>query len=435
MALAVAIALILLVAFATWRARDAYGASQRLPPGSLSLRSSFDALTDPRFYARAAAHHGPVFKMSQFHRPVVCIADLSLGLDVLERQGEKLRAPTQPFWRRSPVQLVAFLGDERHVRHRPILGTVLTREVIGRSRDGVAAIIDAELRRAHIASSGGVIDPRPLLDRVAFASVCHVLFGYGPDDRRLDPMRALITSRRFDDHGDVLAQAVAEIRASGVGILAGFPQDQRSVLGEILRIAPHHLDDGTLLGNLALIARVTLSNVRGVLEWTLKELLGHPQVLGNLQVASTNADDLAAQVVQETMRLHQSEFIYREATGDVHVGGYRIPPGWLIRVCVREAHDDPAIFPEPGEFRPERFAGRTYGRTEYCPFSDGTHSTVGAELTTMIAQTFVTVFARQWSGRTTNDGPIVRDANRHWSHWRPSKQWRVTLTPRREMLD
>jgi hypothetical protein len=200
----------------------------------------------------------------------------------------------------------------------------------------------------------------------------------GPDDRRLDTMRALITSRRFDDHGDVLAQAVCSDTSVRCLVPCWLLSGPTFGLGEILRTAPHHLDDGTLLGNLALIARVTRSNVRGVLEWTLKELLGHPQVLRSLQVASTNAADLAAQVVQETMRLHQSEFIYREVTGDVHVGEYRIPPGWLIRVCVREAHDDPAIFPEPGEFRPERFAGRTYGRTEYCPFSDGTHSTVGA---------------------------------------------------------
>jgi hypothetical protein len=28
------------------------------------------------------------------------------------------------------------------------------------------------------------------------------------------------------------------------------------------------------------------------------------------------------------------------------------------------------------------------------------------------------------------DGPIVRQGNRHWSHWRPSPAFRVAVLPR-----
>ena len=63
-------------------------------------------------------------------------------------------------------------------------------------------------------------------------------------------------------------------------------------------------------------------------------------------------------------------------------------------MCVRECHDDPGVFPDPGAFDPGRFAARAYGRTEYCPFGDG---------------------------------PVERAGNRHWSHWRPSLRFRVAL--------
>src|SRR5688572_24641384 len=221
MALAVAIALIalgalvILTTFATWRARDTYGASRKLPPGSLSLRSSLAALTDPRFYARAAAQYGPVFKMSQFHRPVACIVDLPLGLELLAGQRETLRDPTLPFGRRSPGELVAFLDDDQHVRHRPVLRTALTGNAIAQCQDGVAKIVQAELVRAAREHSQDGLDPRRLLDRVTFASVCHVLLGYRAGDSTIDALRPLISSRDLGDGKDTLSRAVAQVRSSG----------------------------------------------------------------------------------------------------------------------------------------------------------------------------------------------------------------------------
>jgi cytochrome P450 len=139
---------------------------------------------------------------------------------------------------------------------------------------------------------------------------------------------------------------------------------------------------------------------------------------------------LASNFVSETLRLHQSEYFYREVQREIQIGDFRIPAGWLLRVCVRECHDNPAVFAEPHTFRPERFADRHYEKTEYCPFSDGTHSCFGAGLALMIARALVTVLAFDFDGRVVADGPSERDGNRHWSHWRPSKKLRVALSRR-----
>jgi len=421
--------LVILTTFATWRARDTYGASRKLPPGSLSLRTSLDALTDPRFYARTAAQYGPVFKMAQFHRPVACIVDLPLGLELLARQRETLRDPTLPFGRRSPGDLVAFLDDDQHVRHRPVLRTALTGNAIAQCQDGVANIVQAELVRAAREHTHDGLDPRRLLDRVTFASVCHVLLGYPAGDSTIGALRPLITSRNLGDGKDMLSQAVALVRSTGS------TPDEHPVLAALMRDDPRHLDDDVVLGNLVLIAHVTRSNIRGVLGWTLKELLDHPKLVNALRGAATSGhppavNELATRIVQETLRLHQSEFFYREVTTDLQAGPYRIPRGWLVRVCVRECHDNPAVFPEPRVFRPERFIGRRYERTEYCPFSDGTHTPAGPELTMMVARTFATVLALHWNGHITRDGPIERDGNRHWNHWRPGSGLRVRLMTR-----
>ena len=60
-------------AAAWWRGRPTYGARRGWPPGSLSLADSLDAIDERTFYEDRARELGPVFKMSQFGRPVVCI--------------------------------------------------------------------------------------------------------------------------------------------------------------------------------------------------------------------------------------------------------------------------------------------------------------------------------------------------------------------------
>ena len=66
---------------------------------------------------------------------------------------------------------------------------------------------------------------------------------------------------------------------------------------------------------------------------------------------------LAARIIAETLRLEQSEYIVRVARRPLSVGGFRIPAGWLLRLCVRESHRDPTAFTDPDRFDPDRFPG------------------------------------------------------------------------------
>jgi len=51
-----------------WRARPSFGHSRGLPPGSLAV-ASLGPWTDPDFYAKQAARHGPIFKTSSLVTP------------------------------------------------------------------------------------------------------------------------------------------------------------------------------------------------------------------------------------------------------------------------------------------------------------------------------------------------------------------------------
>jgi cytochrome P450 len=430
------------------RARPGYGARRKLPPGSLSLATSLDAIAQEDFYASAARQFGPVFKMAQFHRPVVCLVDLPIGLAVLTTQAQRLAPPSLPFGRLSPGNYIEFMHDEQHARYRGILRTALSGRVVAECRDGVAVVMREQVRAMMARDQGQGVDPQDFLARIAVVSMLRVMFGIPIDDARLNKMQQLFNAlgsprafaeRRPEERVATFGRLTRCFHEVGDAILIQLQNGDppaRSVLSEILRADPAHLDDEILLGNLVLMVHVTRSNVHGLLGWILKEYFDHPGTALLLREAArpgtagrSRVEALATNFVNETLRMHQSEYFYREVIEELSIGGFRIPKGWLLRVCVRECHDNAAVFPDPKVFRPERFDGRQYEKSEYCPFSDGTHSCFGAGLAVMIARTLVVVLALDFDGRTVSDGPVERAGNRHWSHWRPSRTFRVALAP------
>jgi cytochrome P450 len=447
--LPIAVAGLLLANVGAWvHARPSFGRRRGLPPGSLGLGISLDAIAQPGFYARAASRWGPIFKMAQFHRPVVCITDLRLGLDVMEEHRVDLAQPRLAFGRLSPGNYIEFMNDEGHARYRAILQSALKGRVIEACRDGVAAAIRDQLRLAATNDVGRGVDPDPYLTRIGFSAMMRVMCGVPADDSQIDELHRwfmalgtmrTFTERRPEQRVEPYEHLVEWVRRRGTEVRNRIARGQHvepSVMSEILRSDPAHLDDETILGNIVLIVHVTHSNLRGLLGWILKESLDHPEYAAELRrVAQTTPDAtrvraLATRFVNETLRLHQSEYFYREVVRSFEFSGFRVPKGWLLRVCVREAHDDPTVFESPGTFDPGRFENRSYNRTEYCPFSDGAHSCFGAGLAVMIAMSFVSTLAVGFDITVVRDGPIVRDGNRHWSHWRPNPGLRISLVPR-----
>jgi len=434
-------------ALAWFRARPSAGRRRGLPPGSLGLGASLDAIADPDFYARCATRWGPVFKMAQFHRPVACITDLPLGLEVLEEHRRALAQPRLAFGRLSPGNYIEFMNDERHTRYRGILRSALKGRVISGCREGVSEAVRKQLQQ--MATDGGRqgVHPDRYLTRVGFVAMLRVMCGVSVDDDRIDELhdwfRELgtlpkFTEQRPEDRVEPYQHLVEWVRRRGIEIrdqLAAGKDVSPSVLSEILRADPAHLEDETILGNLVLIVHVTHSNIRGLLGWILKESVDHPEYADELRRVSATTPDatrvraLATHFVNETLRRHQSEYFYREVVRPIDFSGFHVPRGWLLRVCVREAHDNPVVFEDPLSFRPQRFDGVSYDKTEYCPFSDGAHSCFGAGLAVMIAMAFASELSLGFDMTVMDDGPAERDGNRHWSHWRPNAKLRVSLAP------
>jgi cytochrome P450 len=94
-----------------------------------------------------------------------------------------------------------------------------------------------------------------------------------------------------------------------------------------------------------------------------------------------NALEYPLAVFQEALRLFPPvAMIPKRAAEDTEIGGYKVRAGTGIGLDVVSMHRNPKYWPEPNEFRPDRWIGenaKTINRNAFIPFSDGARSCLG----------------------------------------------------------
>jgi cytochrome P450 len=87
------------------------------------------------------------------------------------------------------------------------------------------------------------------------------------------------------------------------------------------------------------------------------------------------------QVLREALRLcPPAAGVGRLATRDIEVDGHRVEAGSLIAVGIYALHRDPALWPNPTVFDPDRFSleqSKGRDRWEFIPFAGGARSCIG----------------------------------------------------------
>ncbi len=443
-ALAVAAAVVLL-----WRARPAYGRRRGWPPGALTVVSS-DALVNPDFYSEQAARYGPVFKidgalrrtgMSLPLRPMVCVVGLGRGRTLLSDHADRLAPPAAAFHRFIPGGFLRYMEPTLHHEYRRIFRAVFLPRLIQTHEPELAALTRRELaalaEQCALASEQGIL-PRPTLTHLVFTLWARLFYGLTPDDDAFNRLAALSvtldkpnTGGLLADVGPALADTVGLVRDQ-LAVLAAQSADTPCFLAQLAHIYPKTADDATALGNLIYTFSNSLHDVSALLVWALQMLGDNPTWIDALRAevdtihGAAPPGGLADRIIMETLRLEQSEYLTRRVLAPVSIGAWTIPRGWLIRVCVRESHRDPAVFAAPLTFNPDRFRERTYTRDEYSPFGTGSHACLGSLLTQIVGRLFLTELARGFDWRVVADGP--REFGR--LHWQPSRHFRITLRPR-----
>lgn len=441
----VAVCALVVWLFEAWRGRSNFGSARGLPPGSLR-RFPSGFWEDHLFFLKRAYKYGRVFKTSQFIHPMVCIVDLQLGLDLLRQHDQSLLQPPMKFDRIVPGGFLCYMPDPDHSRYRPMIANALSRDVVERQRASMGAYFAQQIQ---------YLCDDPALSRhgdnllqcfkdLIFYLWLQLFFGIDEREESVPKLYALYQSIDISNLNktsvkrgqayvneivDTVGRAISKRRSNGSGV-----HQCVNLIDEI------QLENGgaeyrkVIMGNLAYILYTSNTDMASLFHWLVKMLSDHPHWLTRLQQDATpgSGDDqqrrrLAECTVMETLRLEQSEYLYRAAHCEVRIGDYVIPKGWLIRICVREAHRHREGFVRAGEFDPERFMNGRPDSTRYLPFGGFSRGCPASHFAVAVATEFVVALTSNFRWEVVEDGP--RELN-EWMHWAPSSRFRIRLERR-----
>ncbi len=87
-------------------------------------------------------------------------------------------------------------------------------------------------------------------------------------------------------------------------------------------------------------------------------------------------------VCNETLRINPVAMLTfpRQVQVPVELCGYQLEPGMLVMGCIYLIHQREELYPEPRQFRPERFLKRQFSPYEFMPFGGGVRRCVGYAL-------------------------------------------------------
>ncbi|XP_065452869.1 cytochrome P450 4V2-like isoform X5 [Chrysemys picta bellii] len=112
-------------------------------------------------------------------------------------------------------------------------------------------------------------------------------------------------------------------------------------------------------------------------------------------------------VVKEALRLFPSvPFFARTTSEDCHIRGFKIPKATEVVVVPYVLHREPEIFPDPEEFRPERFfPENSKGRHPYAyvPFSAGPRNCIGQRFAQMEEKAVLAIILRRFWVETSQE--------------------------------
>ena len=157
------------------------------------------------------------------------------------------------------------------------------------------------------------------------------------------------------------------------------------------------------------------------LAWAFQLLAHNPRVLARLteEIDADGGEEYLTATVREVLR-HRPVFLFtipRAVKRPIEVGGWTYRPPAQLLGCIYLAHHDPELYPEPQEFRPERFLESSPSAYTWLPWGGGRKRCPGLHLATLEMKTVL---------RTVLETMTVRPAAREIEHPR----WRsVIVTP------
>jgi cytochrome P450 len=228
-------------------------------------------------------------------------------------------------------------------------------------------------------------------------------------------MRAVLS--RLDNQ---LYPAIRERREAG-------PRSDGSILSLLLEardedgqpLSDEHVRDELI--SLVLAGHETTANS---LAWTFERLVRHPEPYSRLREVVRSGDREQAEAyveatIYEGMRVRPViPMIVRLVKRRWQLGDYVVPADTPVAMSIVAVHHRPDVYPEPNEFRPERFIQHKPGTYTWISFGGGIRRCLGASLAMAEQRVVLAAVARHTDLEAADPRP------------EPALQRNVTMIPR-----
>lgn len=381
---------------------------------------------------------GPVFRGMARRKFWVYLVGLPLCRQFLREHGEHLKPVTLDLEGLFPHGFMRQMQGGIHQKYRQALGRAIRPEDLAGHLQELARVAGDRLTACHQQGVDGIPPPgayEAAIEHIATSLLIRVFFGFPAGSAIHEDLRAAF--HQLGPHQLVWTIGPQErAQFDYIRRILAAPAGDEGVASCIAgRIRRDGLLDDTMLGNLIYMVEMGRHDLIALFRWLTWHGAHHPDQMESVAGESLHllppAPSRAECFVQELLRTDQSERLVRRARRDFVFGEWLIPKHTMIRLCVWEAHQDPATFPEPRRFYPGRFQGTSYTADQFAPFGLDQHRCPLADLSVRAGMTFLRVLSYGYTLETLADGPPVRGPY----HWEPSPAFSFRMKPRGLTMD
>jgi cytochrome P450 family 135 len=385
----------------------------RLPPGprmpgtQQTLRWMYRPID---FMEQCRRRYGPIFSLSLGPADnVFVIADPAAAKQVLTADPEYFRAGDTNGIFRDVVgnHSILVMDGPEHLHHRRIL-----LPVVGRHAERYRELI-AGIARDRVATwePGSEIRLLGEMEAISFEVMMRIAIGTDGSSDREDKLRTLIPQmmdrcespftlipwfrhemggispyarlmKFIDGIDEILYEMIAERRSDP---LTEIRDDALSLLIQATYEDGTPLEDNVIRDELLTMLMAGYETTTAGLTWAFERLLRSPDKLDRLTSELETGDQsyLMAVVKEALRRRPVIPIAARKALVPIDLMGYSLPAGSVLMVAIYLIHSDPELYPEPKEFRPERFLEADPKGMEggaWIPFGGGIRRCLGASL-------------------------------------------------------
>jgi cytochrome P450 len=357
------------------------------------------------FFTALTRRYGPAFTVSfPYFRRVVYLADPALVKEVFTGDPAVMHAGEANATVLEPAlgpNSVLTLDEAPHLSQRRLLLPPFHGERIERYGELIERIAAGEIESWP---QGRSFELRPSMQRITLAVILRAVFGVRDESRfrrafelidvfgarsnlvtqipglrrdlgRFSPWRRFLAARAALDS---FVYEEISIRREEAG------REERDDVLSLLLEARHEdgspMSDRELRDELITIVGAGHETTATALAWAVERLLRAPVALARLRESLARGEDAYLDAtIKETLRSRPViADVARKLTRPTRIGPYEVPAGTFVLPAIAAMHHRPDLYPEPHEFRPERFLDGGVEQYSWIPFGGGVRRCIGA---------------------------------------------------------